>query len=212
MRGDPQIVVPDHFSLAFQLRANRSIGFRRRFRQGEHRQQVSELFQSSQSIVALLVFRRAIEQLTKRNHGQCGLFLPKRVKAPQDFFRLLSPDVDTEVGVQQEMRLHQRPLRFCGLSFSRRGISKSSGSPASRSKARARFPRFSRRTISSPLREISSSLAFTRNCFGSRTAWLFPDLNTLAVSIVNLHPMYIRKVYTSSGQEAASFGFVVAAF
>jgi len=28
-------------------------------------------------------------------------------------------------------------------------------------------------------------LLFTRNAFGSRTAWLFPDLNTFAVAIVS---------------------------
>src|SRR5258708_23742700 len=62
----------------------------------------------------------------------------------------------------------------------------SAGNAASRSTARTIVPLRSRRTISSPRREISTSLLFNRNCFGSRTAWLFPDLNTLAVAILNL--------------------------
>src|SRR5438445_2693694 len=44
-------------------------------------------------------------------------------------------------------------------------------------------PLFSRRTISSPLLEISTSLLFRRNCFGKRTAWLFPERKTFAVAM-----------------------------
>src|ERR1700747_2750938 len=75
-------------------------------------------------------------------------------------------------------------------------MSKSSGSPASRSKARARFPLFSRSTSSSPRRKISTSLLLSRNCLGKRTAWLFPERKTLAVGIdLRFSNKYIHIVY-----------------
>ena len=76
--------------------------------------------------------------------------------------------------------------RFCGLSLARLGSARSSGKAASRWNARAMIPGFSRRTISSPRREISTSLLFRRNCFGKRTAWLFPERKTFAVAIFQL--------------------------
>ena len=35
---------------------------------------------------------------------------------------------------------------------------------------------------------MANSLLLTRNCFGSRTAWLLPDLNTLALAITPYLP------------------------
>ena len=66
-------------------------------------------------------------------------------------------------------------LRFCGLSLLR------SGKSANRSNARTVVPSFSRKMISSPRRKISTSSLLNLYCFGSRAAWLFPDLNTRAV-------------------------------
>src|SRR6201987_2725048 len=74
-------------------------------------------------------------------------------------------------------------------------MTRSSGKLASRSNARTMVPFFSRSTISSPRRKISTSLLFNRNCLGSRTAWLFPDRNTRAVPMPT-STMYIREVYT----------------
>src|SRR5258708_2867682 len=77
----------------------------------------------------------------------------------------------------------QRPSRFCGGVSCRPSGKKSSGRLARISKARASpFP-FSRNTISSPRRKISTSLPFSRNSFGSRTAWLLPERKTRAVAI-----------------------------
>jgi hypothetical protein len=58
-------------------------------------------------------------------------------------------------------------------------------------------PSFSRRTISLPRWKISTSLLFSRNCFGSRTAWLFPDRNTRAVAMTNLHNVYTSSIHIS---------------
>src|SRR5204862_276498 len=54
----------------------------------------------------------------------------------------------------------------------------------SRSNARDMVPVFSRKTMSSARLKISTSLLLRRNCLGSRTAWLFPERNTLAVAIM----------------------------
>lgn len=71
----------------------------------------------------------------------------------------------------------------------------SAGNAASKSRAQTIPPAFSRNTISSPRRKISTSELLTLNFFGSLTAWLFPDRNTRAVAIFHLTCIYIR-VYT----------------
>src|SRR5258708_10439314 len=72
----------------------------------------------------------------------------------------------------------------------------SAGNSASKSSTRTIPPAFSRKTISSPRRKISTSELLTRNFFGSLTAWLFPDLNTRAMAMICLPdiytPMYIH--------------------
>src|SRR5205823_6160914 len=55
---------------------------------------------------------------------------------------------------------------------------------------------FSRKTISSPRRKISTSELLTLNFLGSLTAWLFPDLNTRAVAICHLLLHIYITVYT----------------
>src|ERR1700687_5284371 len=66
----------------------------------------------------------------------------------------------------------------------------SAGNSASKSSTRTIPPAFSRNTISSPRRKISTSELLTRNCFGSLTAWLFPDLNTRAMAMICLPDIY----------------------
>src|SRR6266853_5494718 len=66
----------------------------------------------------------------------------------------------------------------------------SAGNPASKSSTRTIPPAFSRNTISSPRRKISTSELLTRNFFGSLTAWLFPDLNTRAMAMICLQDIY----------------------
>src|SRR5437016_1345182 len=193
MRRDPQVVIPDHLALAFQFRSDRSVSFCRRLRQAQHGKHFRQLAQQFERRCPLSAFLRPVHQFAKRNHRERRLSLLERAKSPQHLLRFFSPDVNAGVRVQQEARLHHSPLRFCGLSFPRPASVKSAGNAASRSNARAITPWRSRRTISSPRREISTSLLFTRNAFGSRTAWLFPDLNTFAVAIFT--PL---NVYTSS--------------
>src|SRR6266850_1065811 len=66
----------------------------------------------------------------------------------------------------------------------------SAGNSASKSSTRTIPPAFSRNTISSPRRKISTSELLTRNFFGSLTAWLFPDLNTRAMAMICLPDIY----------------------
>src|ERR1700756_4449400 len=66
----------------------------------------------------------------------------------------------------------------------------SDGNSASKSSTRPIPPAFSRNTISSPRRKISTSVLLTRNVFGSLTAWLFPDLNTRAMAMLCLSDIY----------------------
>src|ERR1700730_9558908 len=66
----------------------------------------------------------------------------------------------------------------------------SAGNSASKSSTRTIPPAFSRNTISSPRRKISTSELLTRNFFGSLTAWLFPDLNTRAMAMICLSSIY----------------------
>src|ERR1700738_4800521 len=66
----------------------------------------------------------------------------------------------------------------------------SAGNSANKSSTRTIPPAFSRNTISSPRRKISTSELLTRNFFGSLTAWLFPDLNTRAMAMICLSDIY----------------------
>src|SRR5216684_5789535 len=196
MRRNPQIVVPDHLPFALQLRSHSSISLRRRLRQSHHRKHARQLPQQLQRRRPLRAFLRPVHQFPKRNHRERRLSRFQRAKPPQHLLRLSPPDVNANVRIQQEARLHHSPLRFCGLSFPRLASLKSAGSAASKSNARAIVPARSRSTISSPRRDISTSLLFTRNAFGSRTAWLFPDLNTFAVAIFTApHNVYTSSIY-----------------
>src|ERR1700733_12531957 len=100
------------------------------------------------------------------------------------------PQIDAHIGVEHIAGAHQRPLRRCGWGSLRFFGNMSDGNSASKSSTRTIPPAFSRNTISSPRRKISTSELLTRNFFGSLTAWLFPDLNTRAVAIAGLLDIY----------------------
>src|ERR1700730_10605977 len=102
------------------------------------------------------------------------------------FCRPVLPQIDADIGVEHVAGAHHRPLRRCGRGSLRFFGNMSAGNSANKSSTRTIPPAFSRNTISSPRRKISTSELLTRNFFGSLTAWLFPDLNTRAVSIVHL--------------------------
>src|SRR5215831_15466232 len=85
------------------------------------------------------------------------------------------------------------PLRRCGCGSLRFLGNMSAGNSASKSRTRTMSPGFSRKTISSPRRKISTSELLTLNFLGSLTAWLFPDLNTRAVAMCHL----LLHIYTS---------------
>src|SRR6266436_3951433 len=85
-----------------------------------------------------------------------------------------------------------RPLRRCGCGSLRFFENMSAGNSASKSRTRTIPPAFSRKTISSPRRKISTSELLTLNFFGSLTAWLLPDLNTRAMAMIRLLDIYTR--------------------
>src|SRR6266853_3647850 len=108
------------------------------------------------------------------------------------FRRPVLPQIDADIRVEHVAGAHHKPLRRCGCESLRFFGNMSAGNSASKSSTRIIPPTFSRNTISSPRLKISTSKLLTRNFFGSLTAWLFPDLNTRAVSIVHLHNIYTR--------------------
>src|SRR5438034_11815349 len=83
--------------------------------------------------------RRHTRSLCDWSSDVCSsdLSLLQRAESLQHRVRLFSTDVDANIRVQQEARLHNSPLRFCGLSFFRPGSVKSAGNAASKSNARA---------------------------------------------------------------------------
>ena len=114
--------------------------------------------QSLKRCAALLAFCCPVEQLSISNDRKHRFSGAQLAESPQDFLRSFLADVNTNICVQQIAGLHQSPRRFCGRSLSRPVSSRSSGSLASRSNARTMVPSFSRKTISSPRRKISTSL------------------------------------------------------
>src|SRR2546423_1344836 len=102
------------------------------------------------------------------------------------FWRPVLSQINADIGVEHIAGAHSRPykpLRRCGCGSLRFFGNMSAGSSASKSRTRTIPPAFSRNTISSPRRKISTSELLTLNFFGSLTAWLFPDLNTRAVEL-----------------------------
>src|ERR1700731_39544 len=134
MRRNPQIVVPDHPPFALQLRSHRSISLRRCFRQSHHGERLRQLPQKLQRRRPLRAFLRHVQQFPKRNHRKHRLSRLQSARPPKHLLRLFPPDVNANVRVQQEARLHHSPLRFCGLSFFRPASVTSAGSAASKIK------------------------------------------------------------------------------
>src|SRR5207302_768199 len=106
------------------------------------------------------------------------------------FWRPVLPQIDADIGVEQIAESRHRPLRRCGCGSLRFFGNMSAGKSASKSSTRTIPPAFSRNTISSPRRKISTSELFTRNFFGNLTAWLFPDLKTRATVMIRLPYIY----------------------
>src|SRR6266481_850609 len=106
------------------------------------------------------------------------------------FWGPVLPQIDADIGVEHIAGAHHRPLRRCGCGSLRFFGNMSAGNSASKSSTRTIPPAFSRSTISSPRRKISTSELLTRNFFGSLTAWLFPDLNTRAMAMMCLPDIY----------------------
>src|SRR5205823_1138170 len=131
------------------------------------------------------------------------------------FWRPVPSQIDADIGVEHIAGAHHKPLRRCGCGSLRFFANMSAGKSASKSSTRTIPPAFSRNTISSPRRKISTSALLTRNFFGNLTAWLFPDLNTRAVANRRMDMSMRRKQTVSSllrerehGERAAESGVV----
>src|ERR1700724_799900 len=106
------------------------------------------------------------------------------------FWRPVLRQIDAGFGVEHIAVAHHRPFLRCGCESLRFFGNMSAGNSASKSSTRTIPPACCRNTISSPRRKTSTSELLTRNCFGSLTAWLFPDLNTRAMAMVCLPDIY----------------------
>src|ERR1700687_2713710 len=126
------------------------------------------------------------------NHRYNGVAMLHLAESRGHFWGPVLPQIDADIGVEHIAGAHQRPLRRCGWGSLRFFGNMSDGNSASKSSTRTIPPAFSRNTISSPRRKISTSELLTRNFFGSLTAWLFPDLNTRAMAMICL-PIYIQR-------------------
>src|SRR4051812_13534541 len=127
----------------------------------------------------------AVAQFAVGDHRNHRLAPREGRKTAHDLGRTPPAEVDACVAVEHVAGDRQSPSRSCG-GPSPTSSGKSSGSEARRSKTRKRFCGFSRKTTSSPRRKISTSSEAKRKSFGRRTAWLLPDLKTLAVGIASL--------------------------
>src|SRR5580692_5428261 len=116
--------------------------------------------------------------------------MPHLAESCGHFWRPVLPQIDADIGVEHIPGARHKPLRRCGCRSLRFFGNMSAGNSASKSSTRTIPPAFSRNTISSPRRKISTSELLTRNFLGSLTAWLFPDLNTRAMAMI-LPPRYI---------------------
>src|SRR5580700_10884754 len=137
--------------------------------------------------------------------------MPHLAESCGHFWRPVLPQIDADIGVEHIPGARHKPLRRCGCRSLRFFGNMSAGNSASKSSTRTIPPAFSRNTISSPRRKISTSELLTRNFFGSLTAWLFPDLNTRAMAIICLTDIYtamcihlqvpIPKLWASRGEK-----------
>src|SRR5579862_9565958 len=84
---------------------------------------------------------------------------------------------------------------------------KSSGMAPSATNACLKLHLGSRKTISSPRREISTSSTRNRNCLGRRTARLLPDLNPPAL-LTGVLPtkVYTEHIYVQEREQARTRG------
>src|SRR6516162_3979604 len=151
----------------------------------------------------LLASFRAIKQLPIGNHRQDCITVLHVAEACGYLGRPVLPQIDAHMGVEHITDGHcylYRPLRRCGCGSLRFLENMSAGNSASKSRTRTMSPAFSRKTISSPRRKISTSELLTLNFLGSLTAWLFPDLNTRAVAMCHLLLNIYITVYTCASR------------
>src|SRR5829696_215892 len=195
MGRDPEIVVADRLASAFERCADRAIGRSSRGRERLHRDEGHQPVERRQRPIGHGSLLHAETELPVADDRDHGLVRPKCLKAVKDgtWAALTNPDED--VGVEHVAQRHHSPLRTCGglSSMVSRSVKAPSGSSHQALIASIKVRGFSRSTTSSPRRKISTSSLANRNSFGKRTAWLFPDLKTLAV--VTFASVYTRRRY-----------------
>src|SRR5690349_12636453 len=198
MGSDPHVIAADDLRFGFQGGADLAISLaglnRQRHDPDEAGKLVQLLYCTRQG--RRLLLDHPIYKLPIRDHRHDCIARVDLQKMSQDLRRPTAADVNADVGVEQKTRSHYSPFRFCGLSLRARSTASTSMGRSARSqKARSKPLVFSRSTTSSPRRKISTSSLWKRNSFGNLTAWLLPDLKTLAeaMAIIYVYPSsYIR--------------------
>jgi len=108
VRGDPQIIVANHLSLN-PVGANRAVSFRRCFRQGRTGRTRASSCSRSRAAGRCALFSapyRSSPNVITESAASPGRSLRKRART---LLRPFPPDVDADVCVQQEARLHHSP-------------------------------------------------------------------------------------------------------
>jgi len=187
VRRDPQVVVPNHWPLAFQFRSDRSVGFGRPCRQVQHRKHFAPAPARVQGLPPCALFSAPYSNSPKRNTESAAS--PASARETRQHASAFFRDVNADVHVQQK-RASSQPLAFCGLSFPRRASVKSAATRQQVKRPRHR-PARSRSTISSPAAK-SPLLALHPERLRQPYRLAVPDLNTFAVAIFNPPP----NVYT----------------
>jgi len=99
MRGDPEIIVPDHSTVSFQFRTKGTIAAASIHRQRQDRQETGKFFKLAHRSVALLALFGSIDQFAEGNDGNSSFSNLETPEPPQDLRRTAPPDVDADVGI-----------------------------------------------------------------------------------------------------------------
>src|SRR5487761_917778 len=115
---------------------------------------------------------------------------------------------DGDAGVRIQHPLHGSDSRGSVSRGCSRSLMKSAGNLSRLWTSVSQDLAFGRSTTALPTRLISTSAPAKRNSFGSRTAWLSPFLNNLAVFTIttSVSSIYIVNIYSSQRLGKAAAG------
>src|SRR5450755_3185447 len=100
MGGNPQIVVPDHLALRFQVGTNPSVGISRGFRHRKCRQQADKFAQSLEGCKPLMALGGAVQQFSISDDRKCRFSRPEPLESAQYLPWSFLPNIDADIRVQ----------------------------------------------------------------------------------------------------------------